>query len=73
MKLPRITAAIVAGSVAGGALTLVVAALRQLVPWHVSSSQWVVAAVMGALTAGNWIWPVVVYRSGEAEAVNLDE
>ena len=28
---------------------------------------------MGALTTGNWIWPVVVYRSGEAEAVNLDE
>ncbi len=73
MRLPRVTAAIVAGSVAGGALTLVVAALRQPVPWHVGPNQWVVAAVMCALTAGNWIWPVVVYRGGEAEAVNLDE
>ncbi len=73
MKLPRVTSAVVAAALAGGVVALVVAALRQPVPWHISPSQWSVAAVMGALTVGNWIWPVVVFRSGESEAVNLDE
>jgi diguanylate cyclase (GGDEF)-like protein/PAS domain S-box-containing protein len=73
MKLPRVTSAIVAAAVAGGVLALVVTALLEPIPWHVSPSQWSVAAVMGALTVGNWIWPVVVFRSGESEAVNLDE
>ncbi len=73
MKLPRSASAIVAVSVAGGALTLVVAWLRQPVPWHVGPSQWIIAGTMGALTLGNWVWPVVVFRSGESEAVNLDE
>jgi diguanylate cyclase (GGDEF)-like protein/PAS domain S-box-containing protein len=73
MKLPRATSAIVAASVTGGALVLLVTALRQPVPWHVSPSQWIVAAVTGALMLGNWIWPVVVFRGTEPEAVNLDE
>jgi diguanylate cyclase (GGDEF)-like protein/PAS domain S-box-containing protein len=54
-------------------MALVVAWLRQPMPWHVSASQWIVAGVVGALTIGNWVWPVVVFHSGESEAVNLDE
>src|SRR5580704_19741403 len=73
MNIPRSTSAIVAAAVAGGALVLAIAALRQPVPWHLSQSQWIVAGAMGALALGSWVWPVVVYRSGESEAVNLDE
>ena len=73
MKIPRATRAIVAASVAGGALTLFVAAWRQPASGHVGESQWIVAAAMGVLALGSWVWPVVVYRGGESEAFNMDE
>ncbi len=62
MKVPRATGAVVAASVLGGALTLSVAAGRQSASWHVDQSQWIVAAAVGALALGSWVWPVVVYR-----------
>ncbi len=73
MKLPRATAALVAASVAGGLLALLVAGLRQPAPWQVSSGQWVVAAAIGTLVFGSWVWPVVVFRGGESETFHLDE
>jgi diguanylate cyclase (GGDEF)-like protein/PAS domain S-box-containing protein len=78
MTLPRVTRAVVAASVAGGALSLVLAASRpppwrHPAAWHIGQSQWTVAAVMGALAVGSWIWPVVVYREGESEAFNTDD
>ena len=73
MKLPRATWAIVAASVAGGAFTLFVAVWRQSASGHVHESQWVVAAAMGVLALASWVWPVVVYRGGESEALNMDE
>ncbi len=72
-RVPRVTAAVVAASVAGGALTLLVAACRQSVPVQVAGRQWIVAAAVGVLVLGSWIWPVVVYRGGESEAFNMDE
>jgi GAF domain-containing protein len=72
MKIPRATWAIVAVSVAGGAVTLA-AAWRQPILGGVSQSQWAVAASMGVLALGSWLWPVVVYRRGESEAFNMDE
>jgi diguanylate cyclase (GGDEF)-like protein len=71
--LPRATRAVVAASVGGGALTLVVAAWRQPAWWHVAGGQWIVAAAVGALVLGSWVWPVVVYRGGESAAFNTDE
>ncbi len=73
MKVPRATGAVVAASVLGGALTLSVAAGRQSASWHVEQSQWMVAAAVGALALGSWVWPVVVYRGGESAAFNMDE
>jgi diguanylate cyclase (GGDEF)-like protein/PAS domain S-box-containing protein len=73
MKMPRATSAVVAASVVGGALTLLVAAWRQSAPGHVDESQWIVAAAVGALALGSWVWPVVVYRGGESAAFNMDE
>ena len=73
MGVPRVLWAVVVASVAGGAATLAVAAWRQPGAAHLGSSQWVVAAVMGVLTLGSWVWPVVVYRGGESEAFNMDE
>ena len=73
MKVPRATRAVVAASVAGGAFTLFVAAWRQSASGHVDEGQWIVAAAMGALALGSWVWPVVVYRGGESEAFNMDE
>ena len=39
----------------------------------ISGSQWIIAAAMGVLALASWVWPVVVYRGGESEAVNMDE
>jgi diguanylate cyclase (GGDEF)-like protein/PAS domain S-box-containing protein len=73
MKMPRATSAVVAAAVAGGVLTLLVTGLRQSAPGHVGESQWIVAAAVGALALGSWVWPVVVYRGGESAAFNMDE
>jgi diguanylate cyclase (GGDEF)-like protein len=72
VKLPRATGAVVAASVAGGMLTLLVA-MWQSSPARVEERQWIIAAAMGVLVLGSWIWPVVVYREGESEAFNMDE
>jgi diguanylate cyclase (GGDEF)-like protein len=71
--LPRATRAVVAASVAGGVLALIVAAWQQPAWWQVSGGQWIVAATVGALVLGSWVWPVVVYRGGESAAFNTDE
>jgi diguanylate cyclase (GGDEF)-like protein/PAS domain S-box-containing protein len=73
MKVPRATWAVVAAAVVGGVLTLSVAVWRQPALGHVDESQWVVAAAVGALALGSWVWPVVVYRGGESAAFNMDE
>ena len=72
MKIPRATGAVVAASIAGGVLTLLVA-MWQAGPVRVDERQWIIAAAMGVLVLGSWIWPVVVYREGESEAFNMDE
>ena len=72
MKIPRATGAVVAASIAGGVLTLLVA-MWQSGLVRVDERQWIVAAAMGVLVLGSWIWPVVVYREGESEAFNMDE
>jgi diguanylate cyclase (GGDEF)-like protein/PAS domain S-box-containing protein len=73
MKVPRATSAVVTASVAGGAFTLLVAVWRQSASGHVDESQWIVAAAVGALALGSWVWPVVVQRGGESAAFNMDE
>src|SRR6202035_5313836 len=60
-------------SVAGGVLTLLVAMWWQPGMARVGERQWIIAAAMGVLVLGSWIWPVVVYREGESEAFNMDE
>jgi diguanylate cyclase (GGDEF)-like protein/PAS domain S-box-containing protein len=73
MKLPRVTWLIVAASVSGGALALLVAGWAEPALGPVSGSQWIIAGSMGVLALGSWIWPVVVYHGGESEAFNMDE
>jgi hypothetical protein len=73
MKLPRPARAIVAASIAGGVGTLIVAGIRQSASAPVSESQWFVAAVLGVLLLGSWLWPVIVFRGGESEAAQVDE
>ena len=53
--------------------TLLVADGGNRPPGTSATSQWVVAAAMGVLALGSWVWPVVVYRGGESEAFNMDE
>src|SRR5207342_2085682 len=59
-------------SIAGGVLTLLVA-MWQSGLVRVDERQWIIAAAMGVLVLGSWIWPVVLYREGESEAFNMDE
>jgi diguanylate cyclase (GGDEF)-like protein/PAS domain S-box-containing protein len=73
MRVPRVTSAVVAASVAGGALTLLATVWRQPALVHVDQSQWIVASAVGALALGSWVWPVVVYRGGQFAAFNMDE
>ena len=73
MKMPRATWAVIAAAVAGGVLAVCGAVWRQSAWGQVGEHQWIVAAAMGVLLLGSWIWPVVVYRGGESEAFNLDE
>jgi diguanylate cyclase (GGDEF)-like protein/PAS domain S-box-containing protein len=71
-KVPRATRAVVAACVGGGVATLLVAA-RHAENGHVDERQWVLAVAMGLLVLGSWVWPIVVYRGGESEALNMDE
>jgi diguanylate cyclase (GGDEF)-like protein/PAS domain S-box-containing protein len=71
--VPRATRVVIAGAVAGGLLSLLLAAWRQPAPAHFGVSQWVVAVTMGVLVLGSWVWPVVVFRGGQSEAFHLDE
>ncbi len=73
MKISRATRATITASVVGGALALFLTGWRQPASAHISESQWIVAAAMGVLALGSWIWPVVVYRGGESEAFSMDE
>jgi diguanylate cyclase (GGDEF)-like protein/PAS domain S-box-containing protein len=73
MNIPRATRAIVAASIVGGALTIFVAVWRQPAPGDIDQGQWIAAAAIGVLALGSWVWPVVVYRGGESEALNMDE
>jgi diguanylate cyclase (GGDEF)-like protein/PAS domain S-box-containing protein len=73
MKMPRATWVIVAASVVGGALTLFVAGWGRPASGRVGGSQWIVAAAIGVVALGSWVWPVVVYRGGESETFHMDE
>jgi diguanylate cyclase (GGDEF)-like protein/PAS domain S-box-containing protein len=73
LKIPRPTWAVVTCSVAGGAGALAVAGWRQSASGPIGESEWIIAAAMGVLALGSWLWPVVVYRGGESEAINMDE
>src|ERR1700751_2989616 len=73
MRVPRATWALAAASVAGGTATLAIAVWRHAATAQVQERQWIVAGVIGALALGSWVWPVVVYRGGESEALNMDE
>jgi hypothetical protein len=73
MRLRRATWALVAASVVGGGATLAIALWRHAAMARVHESQWIVAAAIGLLALGSWVWPVVVYRGGESEALSMDE
>ncbi len=73
MRLPRAAWALVAASVAGGAATLAIALWRHAAIAPVHERQWIVAAVIGVLALGSWVWPVMVYRGAESEALSMDE
>jgi diguanylate cyclase (GGDEF)-like protein len=73
MKMLRATWVIIAVAVAGGAFVLFFAGWRHSASGHVNEGQWVVAAAIGVLALGSWVWPVVVYRGAESEAFNMDE
>ena len=73
MKLPRVTRALVAASVLGGAVALTLATWRQPAAGPVSQGQWIVAATIGVLVLGSQVRPVVVFRGGESETFNMDE
>jgi diguanylate cyclase (GGDEF)-like protein/PAS domain S-box-containing protein len=73
VKLPRATRALIAAAVAGGLCTALVAGWRESAYGPVTAGEWTIAAVMGVLALGSWVWPILVFRGGEYEAFHLDE
>jgi diguanylate cyclase (GGDEF)-like protein/PAS domain S-box-containing protein len=73
MKVPRATSVVVAAAIVGGAVALILAVWSRPAAGPIAEDQWIVAAAMGAVLLGSWVWPVVVYRGGESEAFNMDE
>jgi diguanylate cyclase (GGDEF)-like protein/PAS domain S-box-containing protein len=71
MKMRRRTWAIIAACILGGVVVLAIAVDRR--SGHPSASQWAVAMSLGLLALVSWVRPVVVYRQGESEALNMDE
>jgi diguanylate cyclase (GGDEF)-like protein/PAS domain S-box-containing protein len=73
VKLPLSTRAIIFGSIVGGGLTLFWAARSPSASGQLSSGQWITAVAIGALIAGNWLWPVVIYIGDRIDTFHMDE
>lgn len=75
MKLPWPARAVVALTIAGGAVVaaLMVNHLRVSGHSHTSTQQLIIAAVFGVLVVVSWYWPLIIYVGDESEAVHLDE
>ena len=73
MNLPTKTRTIVALWVAGGMAALVVASLAPSTSHGLTRNQWIIAVAIGALIAGNWVRPVVVYMGNRIDTFQMDE
>ena len=56
---------------AGLAITVVAFVLAERTP--LTAVDWVRLVVMALVITANWLWPLVIYRGKESEAVQLDE
>jgi PAS domain S-box-containing protein len=73
VRLPPRAKAVVVAAFSSGLIILsmsVVAGLRRPIP---DLNQWAVFATLTVFLAATWIWPLVMYRGDQSEAVNLDE
>ena len=71
--LPRRARALIAAVSVTGALSQAVAVAdvaRQPLP---ATAGLEVLVVFGAVIAGSWLWPLIIYRGKESESVQLDE
>jgi diguanylate cyclase (GGDEF)-like protein/PAS domain S-box-containing protein len=71
--MPRLTRLLVAAAVTGGAFTLLLTWWLYHPSAPTTAEQWLVAVVVGGLLLVSWVWPIVVYRSGESETLHTDE
>ncbi len=73
MTLPRRTKAVIATVAASGLVTLGLATnalLRSPLP---NAYQIAVFATLSVLLVATWVWPLVMYRDAQSEALNVDE
>jgi len=72
MSLPRRAQAVIAAALVAGLTTLGIARYRlTITPWALADNAVLVAFTL--LVIASWLWPLVMYRGSESEAVHLDE
>ena len=65
--------AVAGAALAAGLLTLAVAVGGVASQSRLGGPVWAAMAVFGLLIAVSWVWPLVIYRGSESEAVHFDE
>ena len=73
MTFPRSTRAVVTGWALAGAAAIALSLWHLAVSASPGATAVVIAAVIGAMLAASWIWPITLYIDGESDAIDLDE
>ncbi|MHB8681446.1 MAG: putative bifunctional diguanylate cyclase/phosphodiesterase [Acidimicrobiales bacterium] len=73
MKLPWAARVVVAAAALLGAAATAIAAYDMAGGWSPDAETLSVVCVFGALWVTAWLWPLVIYRNHESEAMHLDE
>ncbi|MDQ1442867.1 MAG: hypothetical protein QOG97_3095 [Acidimicrobiaceae bacterium] len=73
MKLSRRTKAVIATAVVSGCVTFAIATIALLDSPLSNGNQIAIFATLTVMVVATWVWPLVMYRDGQSEALNLDE
>ena len=73
MTLPVRAKAVIAAAFAGGLISFGVAIVALMRGSFPDPYQLGVFATLGVFLTASWLWPLVMYRGAESEAINLDE
>jgi PAS domain S-box-containing protein len=73
VKISRRTRAVIAVAVVSGCITFAIALVAFVNSPLLDGNQIAIFATLTIMVAATWVWPLVMYRDGQSEALNLDE